>query len=96
MQVGSFVLIAVALVCAGVVWALQTSNAAVDSNLFGTADCFGAQLGSIQSGETVHATNGIQLEPITTVDAFACVRDGVGAQRQQRGRRQLGSRPAVG
>ncbi len=68
LQVSGFVLIAVALACAGVVWALQTSNAAVDSNLFGAADCFGAQLGSVQSGETVHATNGIQLESITTVD----------------------------
>ncbi len=68
MQVGATMTLASVLVCVGVVWSLHSASLAVDSNLFGTADCFGAQLRSVQSGETVHATSGVVAAPIAAVD----------------------------
>ena len=53
---------------AGVAWALAQATEPVDANVFGTAACFDPELGSVQSGETVHTTNGTVSEPITAVD----------------------------
>ncbi len=63
----------------GVAWALFDSAETVASNDFGTAACFDAELGSVQSGETIHAVNGNISVPITPVDptgsfVFASVR----------------------
>lgn len=52
----------------GVAWALFVSTDTVASNDFATAACFDAELGSVQSGETVHAVNGNVSVPITAVD----------------------------
>ena len=52
----------------GVAWALFVSTDTVASNDFATAACFDAQLGSVQSGEAVHAVNGNVSVPITAVD----------------------------
>lgn len=56
------------LLTTGVAWALFDSAENVASNDFGTAACFDAQLGSVQTGETIHAVNGNISVPITPVD----------------------------
>ncbi|MGI9607701.1 MAG: signal peptidase I [Acidimicrobiales bacterium] len=58
----------VGLLTAGVAWALFVSTDTVTSNDFATAACFDAQLGSVQSGETIHAVDGTVSVPITAVD----------------------------
>lgn len=57
-----------ALLTVGVAWALFQSSESVASNTFGTAECFDAQLDSVQNGETVHAIDGVVEVPITPVD----------------------------
>ena len=52
----------------GLAWALFTSADPVPNNVFGAADCFDPQLGSVQDGETIHAVNGTVNVPITAVD----------------------------
>ena len=52
----------------GLAWALFTSADPVPDNVFGTADCFDPQLGSVQNGESIHAVNGTINVPITAVD----------------------------
>ncbi len=52
----------------GLAWALFTTNEAVPTNVFGTAQCFDPQLGSVQDGETIHAVSGTVNVPITAVD----------------------------
>ena len=56
---------------AGVAWAMFDSTDAVPANVLGTADCFDAQLGGVQSGETVHAVDGVVTVPISPVDPAA-------------------------
>ncbi len=53
---------------AGVAWAVLVSDESVSLNDFGTSACFDPELGSVQSGETVHSTNGTVTESITAVD----------------------------
>lgn len=57
-----------AMFTTGVAWALFVSTDTVASNDFTTAACFDAQLGSVQSGETIHAVNGNVSIPISAVD----------------------------
>ncbi len=57
-----------ALMTTGVAWALFASAETVASNDFTTAACFDAQLGSVQSGQTLHAVDGTVSTPITPVD----------------------------
>ncbi|MDH5522256.1 MAG: hypothetical protein OEZ14_17175, partial [Acidimicrobiia bacterium] len=52
----------------GLAWALFTTDAPVPNNVFGTAECFDPQLGSVQGGETIHAVAGTVNVPITVVD----------------------------
>ncbi|MEE9416889.1 MAG: signal peptidase I, partial [Acidimicrobiales bacterium] len=52
----------------GVAWAMFQSSEVVASNDFSTSACFDAQLGSVQSGEAIHAVSGVVQIPITAVD----------------------------
>jgi signal peptidase I len=56
-----------ALLTTGVSWALFASSGVVAANDFTTAGCFDAQLGSVQSGETIHAVDGTVSVPISAV-----------------------------
>ena len=58
----------VALLSAGVAWAMFSSSEVVASNDFSTAACFDPQLGSVQQGETIHAVDGLVNVPITPVN----------------------------
>ena len=53
---------------AGVSWALFNSSEVDAGNVFGSAACFDAQLGSVQNGETIHAVNGTVTVPIAAVN----------------------------
>ena len=61
----------VGILTTGVAWALFVSTDAVTSNDFTTAACFDAQLGSVQSGQTIHAVDGTVNVPISVVDPTA-------------------------
>jgi len=65
---GVSVLVIVSLATAGLVFGLYSSTAQVASNQFGASGCFSSEVESIQSGTTVHTTNGTVTESITTVD----------------------------
>ena len=52
----------------GVAWALFRSDDQVGANLFAAGDCFDPELGSVQTGETIHAVDGTVTVPITPVD----------------------------
>lgn len=57
----------------GVAWAVFTSRDSVAQNVFTTPECFDAQLGSVQNGETVHATDGsleVAITPVDPTEAF--------------------------
>jgi signal peptidase I len=65
---GVSVLVIISLATAGLVFGLYTSTAQVPSNQFGASACFSSEVDSIQTGTTVHATNGTITESITAVD----------------------------
>lgn len=52
----------------GTAFALFQGNDDVSANIFGTRECFDPQLGSVQSGEQIHAVDGTMTIPITAVD----------------------------
>ena len=52
----------------GVAWALFRGDDQVGANLFAASDCFDPELGSVQTGETIHAVDGTVTVPITPVD----------------------------
>lgn len=66
MAISAFPLVAVMTV--GVAWAMFQSSEVVASNDFSTSACFDAQVGSVQSGQTIHAVDGVVQIPITPVN----------------------------
>lgn len=61
----------VGMMTAGVAFALFVSGETVASNDFTTSACFDSQLSSIQSGENIHAVDGVVTVPITAVTTAA-------------------------
>jgi signal peptidase I len=53
---------------AGISWALFQSEDSVVANEFGTQECFDPQLGSVQTGSTIHAVDGAVTVAIDAVD----------------------------
>ena len=61
----------VGLLGGGVAWSVYSATDSIAGNVFSTPDCFDAQLGSVQHGQTVSSVDGTQTVAITAVDPTA-------------------------
>jgi len=67
-RLAAAVIAIVGLLGGSVAWAVYSASGSVAGNVFSTRDCFDAQLGSVQHGQTINSVDGTQSVPITSVD----------------------------